>query len=81
MLVSLNKNKWIYDWVKDNWEEEFRDIFFSDGAYVARPSNIKRSIAKLLNEKGYRTKVTSSDNLMIFMKDEEYTFLLIKYSS
>jgi hypothetical protein len=79
MLVSVNKNKWLYDWMRDQWQSEIYDIIANDPQQTPRPNTIKRQMANLLTSKGYQSRVTTRGDIILSMKDEEYTFLALKY--
>jgi hypothetical protein len=80
MLVSLDKNKWLFDWIQDNWQTDIYNILTELDPNVPRPNVLRTKIAKLLQQKGFTTKVTSKHDIIISMKDEEFTFLKLKYS-
>lgn len=80
MLVSLDKNKWLYDWMQDNWQEELYNIITVNGKEVPRPNDIRARLNNLLISKGYNTKLTSKFDIIISMTEEEYIFLKLKYS-
>jgi len=80
MLVNLNKNTWLYDWMRDKWHDDLYEIIASDPQNTPRPNTIKKQLANLLNQKGYKAKATSNGNIIINMRDDEYTFLALKYS-
>jgi len=79
MLVSLNKNKWLYTWMREHWQEDLYKILSANDPYVKRPSTIKREVAKLLNSKGYKAKLTNGDDIIVTMKEEDYIFLKLRY--
>ena len=79
MLVSFNKNKWIYEWVKDNWRDELYEILEVTGDHVPRHEDLRVKFNNLLISKGYTTKITSKLDILISMKDEDYVFLKLKY--
>lgn len=78
MLVSLNKNKWLLEWMKDNWREETLNIFTLVDSFSSRP-NIAREFSNLLTKNGYKTKVTKNNDVIIAMTEEEFVFLKLKY--
>jgi hypothetical protein len=78
MLVSLNKNKWLLEWMKDNWREEMLNIFTLVDSFSSRP-NIAREFSNLLIKNGYKTKVTKNNDVIIAMTEEEFVFLKLKY--
>jgi hypothetical protein len=80
MLVSLDKNKWLFDWMQDNWQDEIYVIITQLDPYVKRPSVMRKLIGKMLQDKGYKVKITSKHDLIIAMKEEEFIFLKLKYS-
>ena len=80
MLISLDKNKWLYDWMQEVWKEELQGLIFNEEFNVPRPNHLRVKIAQLLESKGYRAKVTSKFDIIISMKDQEYVFLKLKYS-
>ncbi len=79
MLVSLSKNKWLYDWISDKWKSELAGIMVENDPYVKRPVDIKRDLATLLASKGYKSKVTGKNDIIIAMTEEEFMFLKLKY--
>ena len=80
MLVSLNRNTWLYNWLQDRWESEMLQILNDHpGLSVKTISEYKTAIGKLLLENGYRSKLTSTTDLIIVMTEEEYVFLKLKY--
>ena len=79
MLVSLQKNNWLYDWISDNWKSELTAMMTKEDPYVKRPNKIKKDLAQLLASKGYVTKVTGSSDIIISMTEEEFMFLKLKY--
>ncbi len=80
MLVSLDKNKWLYDWMQDNWQEELYNIITVNGKEVPRPNDIRARLNNLLISKGYNTKLTSKFDIIISMTEEQYVFLKLKYA-
>lgn len=79
MLVSLDKNKWLFDWIQDNWQKDIYEILLALDPNVPRPNILRGKIARLLESKGFKTKVTSKHDVIISMRDEDYTFLKLKY--
>ena len=79
MLVSLDKNKWLFDWIQDNWQKDIYNILIEMDPNVPRPNILRSKIARLLDSKGFKTKVTSKHDVIISMKEEDYTFLRLKY--
>ncbi len=80
MLVSLDKNKWLYDWMQDNWQEDLYNIITVNAKEVPRPNDIRSRLNNLLISKGYNTKLTSKFDIIIAMTEEEYIFLKLKYA-
>jgi hypothetical protein len=79
MLVSLDKNKWLFDWMQDNWQKDIYDILLELDPNVPRPNILRNRIARLLEQKGYKTKVTSKHDVIISIPDEDFIFLKLKY--
>jgi hypothetical protein len=79
MLVSLDKNKWLYDWLQEKWQEELYNIITVNGKEVPRPNDIRARLNNLLISKGYNTKLTSKFDIIISMTEEEYILLKLKY--
>jgi hypothetical protein len=79
MLVSLDKNKWLYEWMQDKWREDLLVIIMGLEDVVPRPNKMREGIARLLTSKGYKTKLTSKFDIIISMKEEEYIILKLKY--
>lgn len=80
MLISLDKNKWLYDWMQEVWQEELQQIIFNEEFDVPRPNQLRIKIAHLLESKGYKTKVTSKFDIIISINEQEYVFLKLKYA-
>lgn len=85
MLVSLNKNPWLLEWMKDNWRQEMLDIFHSpfllkQSHEVRTPNHMRKNFAELLSKNGYKAKtVKSGEDVIVAIPDEEFTFIKIKY--
>jgi hypothetical protein len=79
MLISLDKNKWMYEWIREQWQDELLTIILGLEDVVPRPNNMRKGIANLLMSKGYKIKLTSKFDVIISMKEEEYIFLKLKY--
>ena len=80
MLISLDKNKWLYDWMQDRFHNDLFAIIMGVDDVVPRPHEMRKGIAKLLTENGYKTKVTSKHDIIISITEEEFIFLKLKYS-
>lgn len=84
MLVSFKKNKWILEWMKDRWHDEVLNIFTETAdkslMTIYSPASVRKMATELLNKKGYKSRlVKDGSDIIIFIPDEEYTFLLLKY--
>jgi len=79
MLISLDKNKWLYDWINDQWKDELHQIIFNERFDVPRPNVIRKKLYELLVSKGYKAKLTSKNDIIISIKDPEFTFIKLKY--
>ena len=79
MLISLDKNKWLYDWMQDSWQDDLYNILTLDGKEVPRPNDLRGRIVKLLISKGYRAKLTSKFDIIISMSEQDFIFLKLKY--
>jgi hypothetical protein len=79
MLVSLDKNKWLYDWMQENYQDDLYNIIVGYNDTVLRTKDMRSMIAKMLSSKGYKTKVTSKHDIIISMTEEEYILLKLKY--
>jgi hypothetical protein len=80
MLVSLDKNKWLYDWLQENWQDDLYNIITVYDNEVPRPNEIRSKIVQMLCSYGYKAKLTSKFDIIISMKEEEFIFLKLKYS-
>ena len=80
MLVSLDKNKWLYDWLQEKYHDDLLAIVVGLEDVVPRPNKMREGVARLLTSKGYKTKLTSKFDIIISMSEEEYVFLKLKYS-
>jgi len=79
MLISLDKNKWLYDWMQDQWKDEIHEILVPRGSEVPRPFALRAKLTVLLNSKGYKAKLTSKHDIIVSLKEEEFVFLKLKY--
>jgi len=79
MLISLDKNKWLYDWLQEHYQDELYNIVMSEGIEVPRPNELRAKLVELLNSKGYKSKLTSKYNIIISISEEEFIFLKLKY--
>jgi hypothetical protein len=79
MLVSLDKNKWLYDWLQETYHDDLLTIIVGIDDGVPRPNKMREGIAKLLSSRGYKTKLTSKFDIIIAMTEEEYILLKLKY--
>lgn len=82
MLVSLNKNKWLWNYIYekiDKMDPEFREYLVTTFSKT-RPEEMHTIILKKFETFGYRLKFTSSKDVIIAMTEEEYIFLKLKYS-
>ena len=85
MLVSLNKNPWLLEWMKDNWREEVLVIFRNPFLLtlpneVRTPKQMRKNIAELLSKNGYKAKtVKGGEDVIVAIPDEEFVFIKIKY--
>ncbi len=85
MLVSLNKNPWLLEWMKDNWREEvlviFRNPFLLTLPHEVRtPKQMRKNFAELLSKNGYKAKtVKGGEDVIVAIPDEEFVFIKIKY--
>lgn len=80
MLVSLDKNKWLYDWLQEKFHGDLYAIVIGMECVVPRPNKMREGIAKLLQAHGYKTKLTSKFDIIISMTEEEFIYLKLKYS-
>lgn len=79
MLISLDKNKWLYDWLQENYQDELYNIVVAEGSEVPRPHTLRAKLVELLNSKGYKSKLTTKYDIIISLKEEEFIFLKLKY--
>jgi hypothetical protein len=79
MLVSLDKNKWLYEWIQDNWQQDIYNIIIAIDPNVPRPNELRKKIAEMLVSKGYKVKITRKFDLIISMKEEDYIVLKLRY--
>jgi len=79
MLVSLDKNKWLYDWLQEKYHDDILGIVIGLEDVVPRPNKMREGIATLLETKGYKVKLTSKFDVIIAMTEEEYILLKLKY--
>lgn len=79
MLVSLDKNKWLYNCLEDKYRDDLLVIAIGLKDVVPR-QEMREGIARLLTNKGYKTKLTSKFDIIISMTEEEFIYLKLKYS-
>lgn len=79
MLISLDKNKWLYDWLQEKYQDELYNIVTNGGIEVPRPNDLRAKLVELLNSKGYKSKLTRKFDIIISLKEEDYIFLKLKY--
>jgi len=82
MIVSLNKNIWLWNWIYeliDHRDPDFRNYLITSFAKT-RPEEIKLQLVMKLETFGYKVKITSTKDALIAMSEEEYIFLKLKYS-
>ena len=80
MLVSLDKNKWLYDWMQEHYQDELYNIITADSNQVPRPNELRARLVTLLNSKGYKARLTSKFDIIISLSEEDYIFLKLKYA-
>jgi len=79
MLISLDKNKWLYDWLQENYQDELYQIVVAEGSTVPRPDTLRSKLVQLLNANGIKAKLTSKHDIILSLKEEEFVFLKLKY--
>lgn len=80
MLVNLRKNPWLHKWIQETVDPDHAQYKSLIRAYSkTRPENIYKNLALKLIDKGYKVKLTSTDNVIISMSEEEFVFLKLKY--
>lgn len=82
MFVSLNKNQFLYDWMRDKWHSEILEELVESKVWYRNKEDVnfaKRKLALFLCGKGYVSKVTSRNDILIFIPDQEFVYLRLKY--
>lgn len=81
MLVSLNKNPWLWKWIYDRVGKDYTELheYLVSAFAKTRPEEIKKGYVRKLEDFGYRVKFTSNNDTIITMTEEEYMFLKLKY--
>ena len=79
MLISLDKNKWLYDWLQENYQNELHNMLTVEEQSFPRPNDLRRKLVQLLNSKGHKAKLTSKFDIIISLKEEDFVFLKLKY--
>lgn len=80
MLVNLRKNPWLHKWIQETVDPNHVELKNLMMAYSkTRPENIYKNLALKLIDKGYKVKLTNTDNVIISMSEEEFVFLKLKY--
>jgi hypothetical protein len=80
MLISLDKNKWLYDWLQENYQDELYNIIVNEGIDVPRPNDLRAKLVELLNSKGYKAKLTRKHDIIISLSEQDFIFLKLKYN-
>jgi hypothetical protein len=81
MLVSLNKNRWLWKYIYervDKADPELRDYLANTFAKTV-PQEINVRVLRKFETLGYKLRFTSSRDVIISMKEEEYVYLKLKY--
>ena len=68
MLISLDKNKWLYNWLQEKYQDELYNMVTSGGIEVPRPNELRAKLVQLLNSKGHKAKLTSKFDAVKFVK-------------
>lgn len=79
MLVSLNKNGWLNEWILEKIDPNHiddRTMLFTTNGY----RDNRKILADMLSSKGYTSKVTRSNDVIISIPDEEFVFYKLKYN-
>jgi hypothetical protein len=79
MLVSLNKNGWLNQWIVEKIDPNHLDdrtMLFTTNGY----RDNRKILADMLSSKGYTSKVTRSNDVIISIPDEEFVFYKLKYN-
>lgn len=82
MLVSIEKNIWLWNWIYDlidDKDPEFREYLTTAFART-KPEEIKRKLLLRLENFGYKVKFTSNKDCIIIMTEQEFIFLKLKYN-
>jgi|APFre7841882654_1041346.scaffolds.fasta_scaffold04344_2 hypothetical protein len=77
MIVSFDKNQWLFKWMEDQWHNDLLE-------FISAYSNSNEAMTRMylgnfLELKGYKTKITVNEDLLISISDEEFVFLKLKY--
>jgi len=81
MLVSLNKNRWLWKYIYervDREDPELRD-YLTTAFSKTVPQEMHVRVLRKFETLGYKLRFTSSKDVIIVMKEEEYMFLKLKY--
>lgn len=90
MLVSVSKNHWIIKWLEDSYPDYNTTYMSSIVRLVSKHGDsmslagiqevINKGLAKFIKSKGFKVKYHRDiDDIFITMRDQEYTFLRLKY--
>jgi len=81
MLVSLNKNRWLWKYIYervDKADPELRD-YLATAFSKTVPQEMHVRVLQKFESLGYKLRFTSTKDVIISMKEEEYIFLKLKY--
>ena len=71
---------WLWKWVYETVDPDNSVYEYLLSAYAkTRPSEIRNKMVERLVDKGYTVKITSGQDVIIAMSEEEFTFLKLKY--
>lgn len=80
MIVSLNKNQWLFAWIKDRWHDDIYSFMHQKlpNIHNTDQNYTRKFLRDFLETKGYIAKIMDTD-MLLSMSEEEFAFLRLKY--
>lgn len=78
MLASLNKNQWLNEWIREKIDPNHLDdktMLFTINGF----RDMRKKLSNMLSSSGYTSRVTSTNDIIISIPDEEFVYLKLKY--
>lgn len=84
MIVSLNQNLWLFDWFRECYSTNFEKFLDNLNDRYTRDFFANNSARKIMRDfletQGFTAKLTTTQDILISITEEEFVFLKLKYS-